>query len=423
VKVKMLFGVGLGSSLEWYDFALYGFFAPVFAKQYFPQVNDQINLLQAFSLFAIGFLVRPLGGLVFGKLGDQYGRIRCLKVTPILITIPTVFIAFLPTYDQIGLLAPILLLISRIIQGLFIGGEYAGNMVYMCEASSTKRYFFGSIASCTGSFGILIASSVSSGLYWLFSNDFVESFGWRIAFLASAILGILAYKMRKNIAETMDFEQLKTNNQLSRSPILEALRRQWASCLVALSLLFLHATTFYAVFTFMPSLISTSKDLIPGMALRYISLFLFIRLGVIPLIGLLAQKVGGKNMMRISATLFIFLSYPLFSIISKTETQALWAIVSLGIFAFLTTLNAGTIPGLLTEILPSRTRYTTFSLVFNAGFGIFGGIAPLFLQWIITNTKNTNHAAWYLVISGMVALLGTFFIRVEHKDGSISANI
>lgn len=416
MKIRSLLGIGLGSSLEWYDFALYGFFVPVFAKLYFPATSEEVSLLKAFGFFAIGFLVRPIGGLIFGRLGDKYGRIRCLRITPILITIPTIFIACLPTYEQIGIAAPILLLFSRIVQGLFIGGEYAGNMVYMCESSTTKRYFLGSLASCTGSFGIFIASVVSSFVYWYYPLAFVESYGWRLAFSLSVILGVLAYNMRKNMTETLDYSQLKKKEAVSRTPILDALKKDWSSCLVALCLLFLHATTFYAVFTFMPALLSAENTSVPGMALKYISLFLFFRLFIIPVVGLLAEKLGGKTMMRISALSFILFSYPLFSLISRSEFPG--SIIALALFAFLTTLNAGVVPGLLTEMLPVRTRYTTFSFAFNAGFGVFGGLAPLVLQYIVKNS-DSNNAAFYLMLSGVVALIGTFFIVRKPNDASI----
>lgn len=409
VKVRRLFGIGLGSSLEWYDFALYGFFVPVFAKLYFPVTDQHVSLLKAFSFFAIGFLVRPIGGLLFGRIGDKYGRVRCLQITPLLITLPTVFIAFLPTYEAIGIFAPLLLLFSRIVQGLFIGGEYAGNMVYMCESSVNRRYFLGSLASCTGSFGIFLASSISSIIYWAFPIEFVESYGWRLAFLLSILLGISAYYMRRNIGETLDYVELRRKQQVSRAPVLDAIRENWGACLIALCFLFLHATTFYAVFTFMPALLSADTLTIPGMALRYVSLFLFCRLFLIPLIGLLAEHLGGKKVIRISALGFLLFSYPLFNLVN--ESQFPGSIVALGLFAFLTAINAGVVPGLLAEMLPTKTRYTTFSFALNAGFGVFGGLAPLVLQYFTEHPSSLNTAALYLMFCGLVALIGSFLMK------------
>lgn len=418
MRWKKLLGVGLGSSLEWYDFALYGFFAPVFAKQFFPPADPQANLIESFGVFAIGFLVRPLGGLIFGRLGDKYGRINCLKITPLLITIPTLCIAFLPTYAEIGIWASVLLLITRVVQGIFIGGEYAGNMVYMCESSLNKRYLYGSLASCTGSFGIFLASLMSSMVYEIFSKDFALTYGWRIAFSFSLILGIVAFLLRRNIPETPEFERIKRDKTLSKSPILDALKLDWYPCVIALSLLFLHATTFYAIFTFMPTLISETHAFVPGMALKYISVILFVRLFVLPMIGWAAGKVGGKIMMQISSFLFMILSYFLFSFVAGGKSPD--AVIAIAVFALLSSLNAGTIPGLLTEILPTRTRYTTFSFTLNAGFGIFGGIAPMVLQFIITNTEDHKNAAVYLVFSASVAFIGTFFINGLLKNHRLS---
>ncbi len=414
-KKRSLLAVGLGSTLEWYDFALYGFYSPIFAKLYFPPNDFQINLLQTFGLFTIGFLVRPIGGLIFGQIGDKFGRIKCLKLTPVLITLPTVAIALLPTYESIGLLAPLLLLISRIVQGLFIGGEYAGNMVYLCESVPKRRYLWGSLASCTGSFGIFLASLMSSVTYWLFSNAFLESYGWRIAFFFSIFLGIIAYFTRKNIPESIDFENLKTKQSISKNPLRDVIKFDWHLCIVGLSLLFLHATTFYAVFTFMPTKISENHSSVAGLALKYTSLFLFIRLFIIPLVGIIAEKVGGKVIMRVSSLLFIFLSYPLFNLIIQAEFPS--DVIALGVFALLTTLNAGTVPGLLTEILPTRTRYTTFSFIINAGFGIFGGIAPMVLQFLINRTSTPVNASFYMVFCGIIALMGSFFLKKGAENG------
>lgn len=418
---RSLLAVGLGSSLEWYDFALYGFYSPIFAKLYFPPNAIQINLLQTFGMFAIGFLVRPVGGLIFGQMGDKYGRVKCLKITPILITLPTVFIALLPTYHSIGFLSPFLLLLSRITQGIFIGGEYAGNMVYMCESVPKRRYLYGSLASCTGSFGIFLASVVSSATYYLFSKEFVESYGWRLAFLCSILLGTIGYVSRRKIPESLDFEFLRRSQSISKNPLMDAIKMDWHLCLIGLAILYLHATTFYAVFTFMPNKISENHSSIAGMALKYISLFLFLRLFMIPVIGMLAEKMGGKILIRLSSLLFIICSYPLLNLIMQADFPN--DVIALGLFAFLTTLNAGTVPGLLAEILPARSRYTTFSFIVNVGFGVFGGIAPMILQFICNKTDSPLNASYYLISCGIIAFIGTFFLKKGEKVEQISNNI
>lgn len=164
--IKDKIASGLGSVSEWYDFALYGFFAPVIAQLYFPSAAPSIGLLKTFSVFAIGFFARPLGALLFGHISDKYGRTTSLKLTPLLITCPTLFLAILPSYQQIGVYAPCILVVLRIWQGICIGGEYANNIVYLCESTKPKHiYFLGSIASCTGSLGIFLASSIAAILY------------------------------------------------------------------------------------------------------------------------------------------------------------------------------------------------------------------------------------------------------------------
>lgn len=205
-RFKDKFASGIGSVLEWYDFALYGFFAPLIAQLYFPSSSSNIGLLKAFSVFAIGFIARPLGALFFGSISDKYGRITSLKMTPILITLPTMVFSILPTFQEIGLFAPITLTILRIWQGFCIGGEYTNNIVYLCETTNQSRtYFIGSIGSCTGSFGIFLASSIATIWYKIFSSQDLLVWGWRLAFALSSIFGIIVYLLRRNMKETYIF--------------------------------------------------------------------------------------------------------------------------------------------------------------------------------------------------------------------------
>ena len=201
---------GLGSVLEWYDFSLYGYFAPLLAQLYFPSERMSIGLVKIFSVFAIGFFARPMGALLFGYISDKHGRVLSLKLTPILITIPKTLFCFLPTYQQIGIFAPFFLIILRAWQGICIGGEYANNIVYLCETTKNDHlYFISSIGSCTGSSGILLASMVANFWYAIFTPKNMSLWGWRLAFSISLVIGIIAFFMRKNLEETSVFRDLK----------------------------------------------------------------------------------------------------------------------------------------------------------------------------------------------------------------------
>jgi len=407
MKLKNKIASGLGSVLEWYDFSLYGFFAPLLAELYFPKETFSFGLLKTFSVFAIGFFARPIGALIFGYMSDKYGRAESLKLTPILITCPTFLLCFLPTYQQIGIFAPLLLIMLRIWQGICIGGEFTNNIVYLCETTKKKHlYFIGSIGSCTGSLGILLASIIAAIWYKIFTPHTISMWGWRLGFAISLIFGIVTFLMRRNMEETSVFNSkqyiIKTN------PILESYKCQWKDYLLSFALTFLPATAFYYVFMFLPNFFTSVLNCSSSKAFGGNSLSLFMRLIIIPLIGFLADELGAIKIAQLACLLFLLLSIPLFSGILYYPA---FSLVYLNLFALLTTLNAATTPGLLVEILPPETRCTIFSFTFNTCFGIFGGITPVISLLLIEKTGNKTLPIYYLIFASLVTLIGTFFFN------------
>lgn len=406
--IKDKFASGLGSVLEWYDFALYGFFAPLIATLYFPSKVVSIGLLKTFSVFAVGFFARPLGALLFGHISDKYGRTTSLKLTPLLITCPTLLLAVLPTYQQIGMLAPIILIGLRIWQGICIGGEYANNIVYLCESTRPKHiYFLGSIGSCTGSFGIFLASTIATFWYEIFPFESLLSWGWRLAFAISLIIGIAAYLMRRNMLETPVFQKISKTKNVLNNPISASYKSQWKDYLIAFGLTFLPATAFYYVFMFLPNYLSSILGFNATSVLGDNSLSLLIRLFIIPFLGLAADKIGGIKIARLSCILFLFLSFPLFYgiVYSKFTTIFVYS------FALLTTLNAATTPGLLVELLKPETRCTILSFTFNFCFGVFGGIVPVISFLLVSEIGSKMASVYYLMFAAVITLIATFFFK------------
>lgn len=407
MKVKDKVASGLGSVLEWYDFSLYGFFAPLLAQLYFPSEAPTIGLLKTFSVFAVGFFARPIGALIFGYVSDKYGRTVSLKLTPLLITCPTLLFCFLPTYQQIGIFAPLLLIFLRVWQGLCIGGEYANNIIYLCE--TTKRnhlYFIGSIGSCTGSFGILLASIIAALWYSIFTPQNLSTWGWRLAFSISLIIGITAFLMRRNMEETFVFRNVKQT--ISRNPIYDSFKNQWKDYFLSIGLIFLPATAFYYIFMFLSNFLAGILNYNPSKILGDNSLSLLMRLFIIPILGFFADKIGGIKIARLSCILFILLSVPLFYSILNASP---FSIISIYIFALLTTLNAATTPGLLVEILKPETRSTIFSFTFNVCFGIFGGITPVISFLLVDKMGSRMAPIYYLVFAAFITLIATFFFN------------
>lgn len=403
---------GLGSSLEWFDFALYGFLGPIFSVIFFPHAKQSgwFSLLMTYAIFAIGFAARPMGGLLFGYLGDKYGRLVPLRITPLLITFTSLMIAILPTYESVGYIAPVLLLVTRIIQGILLGGEFAGNIVYLCESSSSWKYFWGSIGSCTGSFGIMLASIVSSLSYHFFSQEFMYSYGWRLTFLIALPLGAITFYMRLKMSESKEFRHIDTHI----NPIISALKNHKKRFLSCLGLIYLHATSYYFIFMFIPLYLSKVKGIPQSAVLVKNSGFLLFHLLVIPLLGAVVNIIGGLRASIVASCIFLFLSIPAFYYISHGVNYEM--LCSLLLLSIASSLNAAIIPGLLVEIVPVEVRYTLIGLAFNIGFGIFGGTMPVIGLLLIKNTGVILSPAIYLTLVSAVTLaVGYNLLKVNRN--------
>ncbi|MES2204645.1 MAG: MFS transporter [Pseudomonadota bacterium] len=395
---------GSGSSLEWFDFALYGFFAPIFSQLFFPHTeNHWLTLIAAYGVFAVGFLARPIGAILCGYLGDKYGRVLPLKVTPLVITLSTAIIAALPTYDSVGCLSIILLIAIRIIQGIFLGGEYSGNMVYLCERSPRWKYLWGSFASCAGSFGIILASAVTAIFYKIFDTTFMHHYGWRIAFLMSLPMGFLIFLVRRKITESPEFVFNPILN-----PLKEVAKKYKFSVFSGLGLIYLHATSYYFVFMFLPVFLTQKRHFSSGTALMNNTGCMLIHVFFVPIFALLVTFIGGLKALRISTSLFLLFSLPIFYFLEHGDNTIVSAcLIALSI---MTAFNASILPGLITELTPSYVRYTLLALVFNIGFGVFGGLTPT-IGLLLSKNASVFSPGAYLTLSALITLMTTIMIN------------
>lgn len=404
--LKLKLASATGSILEWYDFALYGFFGTLFSQIFFPaSMPSWLSLMAAYGVFAIGYLARPIGALIFGYLGDRYGRIKVLKITPLLISIATALIGLLPVYKTMGAAVIFLLLLARFSQGVFLGGEFAGNIVYLCESSPKWSYYWGSIASCTGSLGIMLASVTISLVYSSFNHVIVENYIWRAVFLSAIPLGCVVHYLRRDMLETPAYSAIR--NMAAINPLKKAYFQHKKQFFLALGIVYLHATSFYFVFVFIPLFLSNYKKITQATALVNNAGFLILHIMLIPFFGYLSQKLGGRWMQQAAALLFILLSYWLFLGIDSGSLEYVNGCL-LG-FSILTAINAGFVPGLLAEVLPVETRYTLLAFCFNLGFGIFGGLTPVLCLLLTRSSYGTISPVFYLIFTSVISLAISFF--------------
>lgn len=404
-KTKDRIASGLGSILEWYDFSLYGFLAPVLGKVFFPDNLPAVAMIKFFAIYAIGFIARPMGSLLFGFIGDKYGKTKVLKLTPIFIAFSTFGIAVLPSYQSVGIYSPIALALLRIIQGFCIGGEFSNSIIYLCESVSLKnRYFLGSLGSCTGSMGLLMGSLVTSVCYSVFPYHYLLIFGWRIIFIFSALMSLMVYIFRRNLKEkNINIFSLKKQN-----PLIASFKNQKSDYVKAIGLTYLSATSYYFIFVFLPNF--SHHHLSGNIATTFTANTgaLLLHLLATIVFGIIADKIGGLLMLRFASIIFIIVSAPIFYLLVNFPTMFLNCING---FSLISALNAASLPGLLVSLLKPETRCTVFSFSFNLCFGILGGTVPFVGFFIFEKTNDLLSPIYYLIFSAIITLLTAFFIR------------
>jgi MFS transporter, MHS family, proline/betaine transporter len=405
----------VGNVLEWYDFGLFGYFAPVIAKQFLPLEDPVASLLGAFGVFATGFLMRPLGGLVFGYIGDRMGRKLALELSVLLMAGSTTILGFLPSYSAIGLFAPFLLTLIRMLQGLSVGGEYIGSMSFLAEhAPPGRRAFLGSWTSFTVALGSLLGSGVAAMTMSLLSESQLNSWGWRVPFLSGLAIGVIGFWLRLGVKESPSFETLKQQGGVARNPIAETLRNDGGAILTTLGLSAISSVGFYIPFVWLPTWLSqiNKPPLAENLALLVNTLGLVLLIALTPLSALASDKVGRRPMFLASSTGYIVLSYPIFLLMrSGNFSSALLGGLS---FALINGFLSGCLGATLVELFPTRTRYTGVAIGYNVGQALLGGTAPLIATMLIRVTGNPISPAFYLVCAGATAFTASLFIKPRH---------
>ena len=410
VMRRVLSASFIGNFVEWFDYASYGYFATVIAHVFFPEIAPTSALLATFAVFAISFIVRPLGGIVWGGIGDKIGRRTALSWSILIMSGATTVIAILPSYAQIGIMAPILLLIVRLVQGFSASGEYAGATSFIAEYSpSSKRGFYTSIVPASTAAGLLAGSLMSAGLFALLSDAQMNSYGWRLPFLLAAPLGLIGIYIRLKLEDTPKFRELEETQHVSETPVKDLFVNYWRPMLIAFGVTCLNAVGFYLILSYMPTYLITELGIAEAQSFLATSVTLAVYIGLIFMMGTLSDRFGRKTALITASVLFTALTVPLFMLL---DGAVFWQIVLIQVaFGALLTVNDGTLPCFLSEIFPTKVRYSGFAFSFNTANALFGGTAPFVATWLISVSGSKLAPAWYLVAAALVALVAMLVSR------------
>ncbi|MDF1677717.1 MAG: MFS transporter [Legionellaceae bacterium] len=411
---KNIVGSFLGSVSEWYEFVVYAFCAPFLAPLFFPSHNKFASILAVFGAFAVGFFMRPLGALVFGYFGDKYGRQKTVSIAVILIGLPTVVMGLMPTYESIGMAAPIILLLVRMLQGLSVGGQFTGSAVFITEHIGTKQRYLGSGITFAGAFiGMLIASAVGSILTATLSEAALAVWGWRVPFLLGIFVAIMGYYLKTSTSETPEFIALMKKGQCSNNPILDAIKTEKMNMLRGCFICWLTPIIVYQLFIFMPTYAERYLDISLSVALKINTFSMVFLAGCSVFFGYLADKIGFEKVMLTAALLFALCGYPLYGAMITYQSVASLAVTQF-IFAVLGGAFIGPMMGVLTHLFSVTTRYTALSISYNLGFGLFGGTAALFNMIFIEHFNLLIFPAIYLSIAAAISFGA--LMRLRHRN-------
>ena len=407
---KAVIGAGMGNCVEWFDFAVYGFLATYIAANFFPSNNPTASLLATFAVFGAAFFVRPLGGLVFGPLGDRVGRQGVLALVIILMSAASFAIGLLPTYATIGIWAPILLVVLRLVQGFSVGGEYGGAGAFVAEyAPDERRGYLVSWLMFSTLIGFILGSVVVTALSAVISDDALTSWGWRIPFFVAGPLGLIGLYIRLRLEETPEFRALETTGEVAQAPLKEAFAENWRQILQVAGIAIIHNVGFYMVFTYMPTYFS--EELGFGSTVSFVSIVLagFTGLALVVPLGALSDRVGRKPLLLTSCVCFALLSYPLFLLMNTGSLIA--AILAHLALAVIEAIFISTSIAVMTELFPTRVRYGGYSIGYNFSVAIFGGSAPFLATWLISLTGNPLSPAFYVIFAAVASLLAVLTVR------------
>jgi MHS family proline/betaine transporter-like MFS transporter len=398
--------VGVGNFMEWFDFAVYGFFAPIMGKVFFPDSSATVGLLASLAVFGVAFFFRPIGGLVLGSLGDRRGRRFTLAASVLMMGVTTTLIAALPTYAQVGVLAPVLLVVLRCLQGFSAGGEWTGSAAFLLETTpSHRRGLYASVISATAALAVVAGSFVALLLQSVLGEDAMISWGWRIPFLLAAPLTVVGLYVRLKLDETPVFQELRVRDEVVDKPLRTAGKRDLKSVLLTLAFAAVQGLGFYYLATYVVNYLSQTVELSRPAALTLSAIGLTIYMGLCPVAGAISDRFGRRRVNLVGSVGYVLLGLPAFVLMGQGGV----APVLLGMLLLVLPqcLVSVTTVVMLVELFPAATRSSGSATGFNIALAFVAGPGPFVASAIAGATGSSVWPASYLVL---VALVATVFL-------------
>ncbi|OON40712.1 MFS transporter [Izhakiella australiensis] len=405
----------LGNAMEWFDFGVYSYLAVTIGKVFFPGSNPAAQLIATFGAFAAAFLVRPIGGLVFGPLGDRIGRQKVLAITMIMMSIGTFCIGLIPSYESIGIMAPILLLVARLVQGFSTGGEYGGAATFIAEYSTdNRRGFMGSWLEFGTLGGYLLGAGLVTGLTAALPTETMLSWGWRIPFFIAAPLGLFGLYIRLKLEETPAFQKhMEKQDELEHSKprlgLWQMLYKYRAQMLKCIGLVLLFNVSNYMLTSYMPSYLTGILGLSELSGLMLVMVVMFVMMPLTLFWGHWNDRLGRRPVIWLGAIGLIVLAVPCLMLIGTGNL--LWVFVGLMVLGMLHTCFSGSMPATLPALFSTEIRYSALAIGFNISVSLFGGTTPLLTTWLVEKTHNLMMPAYYLMVAGLIGVITVFTTR------------
>lgn len=412
---NVLYSCIAGNALEWYDFVIYGYFVAIFGQIFFPNVNPVTQMLASWGIFWSGFLARPLGSIVFGHIGDKTSRKTALTWSIFMMAIPTMLIGCLPTYAQIGLFAPLAMVILRTLQGFAIGGEYTGTMVFLVEyADEGNRGIWGSWASFSAVLGVIVGSLLVTFLNIVLTHDQLVAWGWRIPFVISILGSMVGLYIRMKLSDPKVYLNVKKRKKTETAPLKDLILHYKKAIGTIFMLDVLTAVGFFIIAIFLATYHKSHLNFSAKDALLIHSFSMFVLAIAILIGGRLSDRYGRKLIMGIGCAGIVVFAYPLFDCMQSCDM--LTVLASHSAVALFFGLFFGIIPSALSEMIPTKVRFSGLSIAHNLCMAIIGGGTPLASTYLISHLQDPKVPAYLLMIAAAISFMTLFFFKDRSRE-------